>query len=886
MKHFFLLTGSALFFILGLANCAGTQKQKGENENNSKTEASPTDTTTNAESFNFGLSFNLGQFYAKPDYSTDLGKYSYEELRLLRSVPYARHGHWFKEGEICEKFNAIRQYRLDMLPVVKAHAKKRSDKKVSEYWTLWDKNYPKTYDLIKLSKEEKAFVKKVDAKIAEFEKRRYSKQDGLVLYNPELLVNQSYIENLTPELMAQLTRNDFVISEKQFNQMFNAYELYDEVPKYVTTDLFLHTYHMYFSWLLKRLENHHFLPNIAKMSDNLYKQGLREMEAAKSDNEKELAKFATIYYAIASYLCTENDKNLPEELKAEFKKELANIDAQIDKPSDFLEISDIFLFPYSLFKPRGHYTRDDGAKHYFKAMMWLQSAWFCIDSNKGLQRALYLALQFQKADKKTKDLCHSVYDPLEFLIGTPDNIPVIELSDMLGPDLGIVSVEDIEDTKKLSQARNIILKRFEKYNNIKPKKEELMACKNKVNFMPQRYTPDAEVFSLMYDEKPNSSRPFPNGLDVFDAFGSPSAANVLDSTDPGAKQWPDYGKFRKKVREKFAQFADFDKTMYNKWFESLVTMQKDSKSKPDYMKTSAWQRKDLNASLASWAELKHDAILYAEQPNGAEMGDGGDPITYLPNPLYIQHYVEPNINFWKKTKEMLTLNTQMLQKAGIYHSDKEIKENTEWLQNKVSLYITVSEKEIKDVRLNAEENHELSYTGGDYEFYTLRVLNPEIRYYGWYEMNSPDTCIAQIADVFTRNIPQCEKNGILHAAVAKANEIYVVVERNGLIYITRGAVFDYREFITESGTRLSDEEWQHMLRKDDASNRPSWVKSLFASESVKANKAGGRRTPLGWPDIDEYRPDLGEEVNEWELEQFEKEEDSTYIKWMVDYDEP
>ena len=235
---------------------------------------------------------------------------------------------------------------------------------------------------------------------------------------------------------------------------------------------------------------------------------------------------------------------------------------------------------------------------------------------------------------------------------------------------------------------------------------------------------------------------------------------------------------------------------------------------------------------------------------------------------------------------MLTLNTQMLQKAGIYHSDDEIIENTEWLQNKVSLYITVSEKEIKDVRLNAEENDELSYTGGDYEYYTLRVLNPEIRYYGWYEINSPDTCIAQIADVFTRNIPQCEKNGILHAAVAKANEIYVVVERNGLIYITRGAVFDYREFITESGTRLSDEEWQHMLRKDDASNRPSWVKSLFASESVKANKAGGRRTPLGWPYIGEYRPDLGEEVNEWELEQFEKEEDSTYIKWMVDYNEP
>lgn len=876
MKHSFLSLSTAVFLLLGMSNSSCTSSNTSNDSSCTSSNTSNDYSCTSSNSTNndsivvktakptiyYGLSFDFSQFYENPNYNIDLSEFSYEELRILRSMPYAHHGHWFKEGEICEKFQAIRKYRLDMMPVARAYAKEVIEKSESDYWKLWHTNYNKTYSLIELSEEEKAFVKRVDAKIAELEKVKNFAPEGLVINNPNLLINRSYIEDLSDELYEHLRNDNFAITDIQYDQMFNPYEKsdYDNLPNYITTDLYLHTYHMYFSWVLKRLETKHFLPAIESLCNNLYKQSLQEIAEAKSVKDKELATFAATYYAIGMHLCSNKQvENLPAELKDNYTTEIRNITALSDNPSEFLDVLPDNIFPYSLFKPRGHYTRSEKAKNYFKAMMWLQSAWFCMDDNKGLQRALFLALQYNNSDETTKKLCRSVYDPLEFLMGVPDNIPVVELAGILDTELRINSLEDLNDQQKLNYARNVILKKFEGFDRIKPKQEELMACKNKINFMPQRYTPDAEVLSLMYDEKTNSKRPYPCGLDVFDAFGSQSAANVLDSTDKGAKEWADYGKFRKQVRNRFCKFGDFNKTMYNKWIESLITLQKNQKDKPNYMKTSAWQRKDLNASLSSWAELKHDAILYAEQPLGAELGGVGDDFILLPSPVYIQHYVEPNLDFWKKLKEMIVLNISMLKKAGFYEENSteylSIADNSNWLLNKIDLCIRVTEKELKDVRLTNEENDELGITGGDFENFTLRVLHPEIFYTDWFEVKGPDTCIAQIADVFTRNVPNCDKNGVLHVAVAKANEIYVVVKRNGLTYLTRGAVFDYHEFVDHNMERHTDEDWQKMILKKDVPGRPSWVKSLYTKDVVNVNKKTGWRDAIFWSENWEYDED-------------------------------
>lgn len=784
----------------------------------------------NAPRVHYGLSFDFDKFYCNPNYDIALDSFSYEELRLLRSIPYARNGHWFKEGEICEKLVTIKQYIEDLKPVVKQYAQDSLNKRRSEYWKLWDTNYTKTYSLISLNDEEQAFVKRVDECIAEFEKLRYIDVDGVILPNSQLLYNKSYVDIADDKFWNNLQKQDFAISNDQYNQLFNPYELYDNLPVYVTTDLYLHTYHMYFSWLLKRLETDHFLPTMLELCNKMYDLSLKDAEKAQNPTEKSLAEAAATFYAVAIKLASDKDvAKVPESMKNFYAGELASIMAESDGTSEFMGgVS----FAYSLFKPRGNYTRTEEARRYFKTMMWLQTARF-----NDIQQTLYLAYQFKLSSSEIKKSYFSVLDAITFLMGEPDNVSIAEIADILSTELGINSVEDICNQQKVKNANNIISQKFDGHAKIKSGAAGVV-----VNFMPQRYVPDNEVLGEMVDGKPNADRAYPSGLDVFDAFGSATAANILDSTDSSIK---DMDKKRAEMRELFTDYTHFDKTMYNKWFESLVALQKKDKKCPGHMKTSAWELKNMNASLGSWAELKHDAILYAKQPGLAEMGgdDWDDEYSYiyLPDPEFFQNYLEPNIQFWEKLKEMLTLNIDMLKKAGFY--DKLFESQTQELMEDVDFCISISKLELKGVKLSPSENYRLSHIGGIIERMTLSYLNSDDdnSLESWYDVKGPDAYVAVVADVFTRSIEGCNKNGILYAATAKANTIYVVVERNNQIYLTRGGVYDYREFIGPLGNRLTDEEWQAELPSNPTKGRPYWTKDLYTEKQIKINKKTGER---------------------------------------------
>ena len=62
----------------------------------------------------------------------------------------------------------------------------------------------------------------------------------------------------------------------------------------------------------------------------------------------------------------------------------------------------------------------------------------------------------------------------------------------------------------------------EKQTRIRPKVS--LTSRNKINLMPQRYMPDAEVLNEMVDEKHKLiKRDVPSGLDVFAALGTSAA---------------------------------------------------------------------------------------------------------------------------------------------------------------------------------------------------------------------------------------------------------------------------------------------------------------------------------------------------------------------------
>jgi hypothetical protein len=130
-------------------------------------------------------------------------------------------------------------------------------------------------------------------------------------------------------------------------------------------------------------------------------------------------------------------------------------------------------------------------------------------------------------------------------------------------------------------------------------------------------------------------------------------------------------------------------------------------------------------------------------------------------------------------------------------------------------------KELRGEDLTAEEYDSLLTYGGLLESLTSSSVENG---YKWFQIQSEtDRNMAVIADVHTA-IP----GGYLEEAVGSASEIYVIAPMDGKLFLTRGAVFDYFEFVSEK--RLTDEEWQEMI-KENTPQRPPFTASFVEGEA-------------------------------------------------------
>ena len=766
------------------------------------------------------------------DLKQDISGLNYAELRVLRSYPYAIHGYWFKEADLNGFFTNKTEWYANMCN--EDFSKRLSDfyEKMDESGEDWDAdeyeiNFGfKDYSSVQLTKEEQAFVDKIDKRMKEL-KASSSFSNGL--QNPLFCVNLYQMQEPDRPFVEGLAKNNFSIAATNNQQLFNVYEENDylQMPSFITTDVYLQAFHMYFSYVLKSLEIKQFVPALTRFSKAMYDEAISEASHSGSSVVKDCAEYNATFYAIMYKLLTDQSLSVPAVYKNLYEEECTNALEAKDNTSVFLGFTEQ-TFPYSLFKPRGHYTRNEVAKRYFRAMMWLQSAPFCRDDRTSISRAVCMAQIFNAlSDERQKDI-KGVGNVITFLMGEPDNIAIMELAEHI-QSKGYAGVGIIEDDNIMGELNQWLVEQFKTRNKIAPKIQ--ISCADKLNFMPQRYMADNEVLATMYDEKPNSGRPFPKALDVFSAFGVTSTDAILKDVYQEPSNWTDYEKEAKRMKDQFASGINWDATMYNKWMQSLVEMQKTDKQYPSFMKTTAWGHKNLQTALASWAELKHDAILYGEQPFAAECGDGDEG---LPTPVVVG-FVEPNLNLWNKMKELLALNKTMLQDAGLLTEDLASK--TESLEESVDFCLSMVNKELKGEPLTDEDYLEINTMGSSLEWFTLSVLDPDEFYTSMEYVQGADKSVAVVADVFTRNVRGCDKCGILYEATGNADAIYVLVEIGGQQYLTRGATFSYYEFVQPLGDRLTDEQWQEMIEKGEAPKRPEWIRGYILNKKPEENEA-------------------------------------------------
>lgn len=766
---------------------------------------------------------NIEKLKGKIDTQMDLSKLNLAELRAIRNAFAARQGYPFKDATLRALYNTTTWYNDALWDV--SEKEETTGKKFSPRYT----------------KEQLAFTERIRAREAELRKLNFKPVNGKKVVNMDNLINPFQLKEFDSKLYNMLGRNGFAIVPAEHNQLFHVYEKndYADFPSFITTDLYLQLFHLYFDCVLRDVEEKH-LDSLMIVFSSQMEAEMKTLTSSQDAEIKAAAEFGQAWFAVASWLFS-HDKapasaaklSVPEAYK---KMVMEEITKAFDAENGYSDMLEYFpseeMFGYSLFRPRGHYTRSKVCSRYFRGMMWLQTAHFGTNKPSKMKQIALIANVFNQQPKLSA-IYNKVSEPITYLMGTPDNVTILQVANRI-KEMGLPIEQLLSSRKEMANLTKDIEEIAKRQMRIELKKTR--GSKYVVDIMPQRYQPDAEALITTTDQdSPVSLRPCPKGLDWMAVMGLPGAERILIDELKETQRWAGFPKALTTARKKAAT-TPWEACVANQWMYTLQSLGDTAQSLPYFMQSPQWQKKNLNTALASWAELKHDAILYAKQPMLAECGDGG------PEPPVAKGYVEPNVKFWEKAialvtrmdKVLTTYNLQTEKAKAVY---ERIKEMAEFCRD-------ISKKELNGGKITDEEYNQIEIIGSTVENISLELVSEDNEMLqGWSDVVSTDKKVAVVADVFTASGENVaiDNKCVLYEGVGPAYEIYVVVEIDGSLYLTRGAVLSYREFTRLlSDPRLTDEEWQQELKKSPTGGTPSWMKEIIAP--VKGMSADDEET--------------------------------------------
>lgn len=634
---------------------------------------------------------------------------------------------------------------------------------------------------------------------------------------------QYYIEN--DDVRRMLTENGFVVIHSSwggYDEFFGLYESnrYAMTPNFVTTDAMMHTYHLYFSRLLKGVERETFTNALIDMTRTLQTESAAQLAALSGTAWENAAKRNLAFFSVAASLL-EPGAAVPAEVSSLVAQELALIEsAQGITPSPVMNLGGgehPLNEDYSQYIPRGYYTTDEALSRYFRAMMWYGRLNFRADDEDQSRSALLMTSALRGS--AAMEQWDKIYTITSFFVGASDDAGVYEYAPLIEQAYG-----GLPDAAQLP-ARETEWNRFRKsleqlkmpaINSI-PIDEGLSDAEREsavkgFRLMGQRFVLDAGIFQQLVDSNVKD-RMLPSALDVPAALGSSVARGIL--TETGADNYAGYAQNMQKLQSYLADAPStlWSASLYGGWLNTLRPLtEAKGEGWPQFMQTDAWAAKSLNTFLGSWAELKHDTILYAKQVY-AEMGGGELPVKDD------RGYVEPEPVLFARLSALSAATRDGLAAYGVLRDD-----DADALTRMVTLsdsLKTIAEKELTNTPRTEEEYELIRTFGGQLEHFWHEALKDDAAAAGLDYFRAQDFPAAIVADVAT------DPNGsVLEVGTGGAEEILVIVDVEGSLRIASGCVYSFYEFTQPISNRLTDEQWRNMMQDVP---RPAWSARFMAS---------------------------------------------------------
>jgi hypothetical protein len=472
---------------------------------------------------------------------------------------------------------------------------------------------------------------------------------------------------------------------------------------------------------------------------------------------------------------------------------------------------------YSQFKPRGHYTRNEDLERYFRAMSLLGQAAFPVQEPEAMQVSALVARPLL-ADPSLEEDWRLIYEPTAFLVGMADDYTLQELAgaaDAAAP--GWRADPALLTTAAADQAAAGLI--ATRPVGIDPEAAS-------VRVMGARFVIDSYVFDQL--RWPNVGtedhmRTYTSPLDLVAALGSTLGYDLLEEQD-----LTDYLHFDEQfalMRDLLANRSadDWASTVYDAWLYALEPVWANHDAGyPAFMQTDTWVAKDLQSGLGSYAELKHDTILYAKQSFAAEGGD--EPPAVPP-----RHWVEPNPVAFERMAAAVRLLQDGLTDRGLIGPADDMSGMLDDVGTMLERFGRIAEDELAGLPISQEDNDWLEAIGSVLEGLWVETSDWDA------DLGSPsadDTNGAIVADIMRSTL------AYLEIGTGHVDRLYVLVPNDaGQMQLAVGGVYSYYEFWREEALgRLNDDEWRELLDTDHP-DRPIWEDAFLVGASQAAPSA-------------------------------------------------
>lgn len=650
---------------------------------------------------------------------------------------------------------------------------------------------------------------------------------------------------LNSEEINQLDEQGFMVSNRvRYHNFADAFHIiYNrDLPVYISSDAILYPLHKSYDKILMSIEREVLFSDL--------KEVLSGMHSSLSDMYSKQTILLENFMDIDLYICVALRLSSLNTTPV-FSENVALVDTLIryieaETPRNIPLFSTVpRSIDFSQFTPRGHYADDPDLTAYFKTMIWLgRSELYMIPPKSETYNRLTPAQkdtlgQRQSIDAyiiteliKNKGLNSTVNEMdeiLRFLVGESDNLGLSQLA-KLSQTVGFNNYADLVNMDTYRVLRDTLQAHPDYGQRIlsqilmsDPQSPDKIEPAVAFLLLGQRFVIDSFILGNVVHDKVNL-RMLPKSADLLFSMGNDPALALLQNEI----ETYDYATQLAALRYLLDSYDDtfWQSTYFNLWLNVLRKLNppENSSSLPALLKTKAWTRKTMNTQLASWAQLRHDNILYAKQ---SYTGGMGCDFPYA--------FVEPVPEFFGAVKLLAEKGKSTFDGlSGISDAMRgAIEEYFSNFAEKMQTLKSISEKEISGIAFSDADKSFLS--GMLYEEnmcgITFSGWYPTLFYFGMTDLGEIDYVVA---DVHTSPTDESgfPVGWVWHVGTGPLDLAVIVTEMvDGQKIAFAGPVMSFYEYTSINYKRLNDQEWREQFFSL-TNSRPSFTADYMTNSDT------------------------------------------------------